>query len=364
MKSRLVRFLALTLVLALLAVGCSSKAPSAQQPSAGGQASSGQAPQPSETAQPAAAVELKMVMFLVDKYPGNVFTHMFIDKVHSLSGGRLKINLIGGPEAIPTADQVGAVQRGVVDIANAILSSANSLVPGVVQVGRAEYAPAELREKGLVAYLQEQFKPHGLYYLGASSPSDPAEQVAFYFKEPVKSLSDLKGRKIATSGGLMKSFIAALGATPVAIPFTEYFTAMERGVVDGYLVGVPGILDWGLVPVTKCMLDEPLGSGSAAFFVNLKTWEGLAQEYKDILTQAAIETEKEGVRKWKEVTDETRAQISKAGIQLVKFNKEDAVKFYKLYREKCLEESYAQGKKEIVDKIAELSLNPDFHRLK
>ena len=127
-------------------------------------------------------VELTMVIFLPDIPPGNFWSHMFMDKVKAISKGELVIKLMGGPEAIPATDSPAAAQRGSVDIANAMLPFADTLAPGMDALGRAEYAPAELRKNGTLEFVQKLFEKSGIYYLGASSPSDPQVQTAFYFK--------------------------------------------------------------------------------------------------------------------------------------------------------------------------------------
>jgi hypothetical protein len=35
---------------------------------------------------------------------------------------------------------------------------------------------------------------------------------------------------------------------------------MERGTVDGYIIGIPGIQDFQSYAFTKVMHDEPIGS--------------------------------------------------------------------------------------------------------
>jgi TRAP-type C4-dicarboxylate transport system substrate-binding protein len=338
--------------LALLTVGCNKQSAPAPQ---------GQAP--AEEIKP---VELRMVMFLHENAAGN-FTNMWIEKVDEYSNGRIKIKVIGGPEAIPTSDQVSAVQQGVVDIANAVISPAEPFVPGITYLGRAEYSAAELRQRGVVAFLQEKFRPHGLYYLGASSPSEPAAQGTFFFKtKAVRKLEDFKGLKIATYAGTLKGLIEALGGSALSVNFTEYYTALERGVADGYLIGTPGISAFGLVPVTKYWLDEPVFSGSGAFFVNLKVWESLPQELKDALTKATEEFEVDAEKAYADLVAQARAEASAAGVEFIKLPPEDSVRFYQLYREQSRKDVYAivGDKREILDELIRLVSNDDFYRLK
>jgi TRAP-type C4-dicarboxylate transport system substrate-binding protein len=339
----------------------------------GGCASSTPAPVPATSAAPAPAapapaaagpITLSMVMFLPDVPPGNAWTHLFMDKVAKYSNGALTIKLLGGPEAIPPMDAPSAVQRGTVDIANSMHTFADSLAPGVDCIGRAEYTPAELRKNGTVAFAQELFAKAGIYYLGASSPSGPQNQVGLFLNKVVSKFDDLKGLKIAAPGGDHKAMIEAFGSTCLPINFTDFYTGMERHTIDGYTIGIPGISDFGLAPVTACLLDETFTSNGAAFMVNLNTWNKLPQNLKDVLTKAAIETEgDEGIAMWDKLVAKTKQDSAAAGVKIVKFSHEDSVKFYKSYRDSMNAEDLRKNP-ENVAKFQKMTLNPDFARLK
>ena len=306
---------------------------------------------------------LSMVTFLPDIPPGNTYVHIFLDKVKSISNGEMKISLMGGPEAIPPADAPAAVKNGVVQIGNVMYVFVNAMVQGLDALARTEYSPQEMRANGGFKFVQDLVAKFGLFYLGASAPSLPQTQTVIYLKKPISSIEELKGLKIAAAGGSQKSAIEGLGAVCVPIHFTDYFTAMERGVVDGYNVGIPGILDFGLVPVTGCMLDEPFSSCGGAFIINMKTWNKLPQNHKDVLIQAAIETEKDGSDAFHRIVDDVKKEISDGGVKIVKFSKEDSIKFYKNYRDKMGEEDLSRWP-EFVTELHKYTLNPDFYRLK
>jgi TRAP-type C4-dicarboxylate transport system substrate-binding protein len=303
-------------------------------------------------------------MFAPDKPPGNTWSRQFAQRVEELSNGRLKINLIGGPEAIPADEAPAAVQRGVVDMAEALGYALNKLVPGFDSVHMAEYTPAELRERGLTAYLQEQFAAQGLYYLGVCKPAEPHVVNIFGFRKPVTKLADFKGLKIATDGAAAAAFVKELGATPVAIPLTEYFTAMERGTIDGYTCGIPPVIDFGLGPVTKFILEESIfSSGGMVYVVNLNTWNKLPADLQEVLTQASIEHEK-NTKLWDDIVAQAKAELVKQGVQFGKLPPDEALAYYEAFRKTIMEQDYQIGKREIVSKIHELILNPDFYRLK
>ena len=49
---------------------------------------------------------------------------------------------------------------------------------------------------------------------------------------PINSVDDLKGVKIRSPEGLAAEVFKRAGASPVSLPFSEVYTALEKGVVD------------------------------------------------------------------------------------------------------------------------------------
>ena len=352
MKKLFVIAVVVLMLVGLILGGCTQPAPSPTP-----------TPTPTPTPEAKEPVELSIVMFIPDIPPGNAWTHMLADKVASKSKGELTIKIVGGPEAIPTPDLPAAVQRGSVDMANVMHTFVDTMAPGLDCIGRAEYAPAELRVNGCLDFAQELCNKAGLYYLGASSPSEPQQQVALFLNKEVKTFDDLKGLKIAAPGGDHKAMIEAFGSTCLPISFMDFYTGMERGTIDGYTIGVPGIQDFGLEPVTKCMLNELFTSNGAAFLVNMDVWNGLSQAHKDILTEAAIETEIEGVQVYKDLCASVEEAITAVGVKVVKFaSHDDSVKFYKSYRDAMGADDLTKNPN--VEKFQKFTLDPDFYRLK
>lgn len=56
----------------------------------------------------------------------------------------------------------------------------------------------------------------------------------FFFKEPVKGIDDLKGKKIRVSSDqIMTGMVEGLGASPTVVSFNELYSSLQSGVVDG-----------------------------------------------------------------------------------------------------------------------------------
>jgi TRAP-type C4-dicarboxylate transport system substrate-binding protein len=310
-------------------------------------------------------ITLTLTSFLPDIPPGANWHRLFIQKVHDLSNGAMTIQLTG-PEAFPAPDAPSAVQRGAVDIASALGPFCSSLVPGADSIGRAEYSPMQMRDPnspshGAYQYYQDAFAKVGIYFFGASVSSYPQVQTVIYLGKEISTLDDLKGLKIAATGGSNKAFIDSLGATTVPIDFTDYFTSMERGTVDGYNIGIPGIQDFSLTPVTKAMLDEPFSSNGGFWIMNMDKYNSLSQAQKDVINQAAIQSEIEGADLFTQTVEKVKSDISAAGVKIIHLSPADSKAFYLAYRNNMWADDIARLG-DIGQKLHDWLVDPNFPR--
>ncbi len=342
-------FIAVSIVLlvALLLSGCSSKASTSSTTTSSGQI---------------APIELSMVSFLPDIPPGGNWARLFIDDVKKISNGAITIKF-SGPEAIPAPDAPSAVQRGTIDIASALSPFCDALVPGSNSIGRAEYNPMKLRTGEAFKYYQDGFAKVGIKYLGASVSSEAQVQTVFYLGKQISSLADLKGLKIAAAGGSNKAFIQSVGAVCVPIDFPDYFTAMERGTVDGYNIGIPGIQDFSLTPVTKGMLDEPFSSCGGMLIMNMAKYNSLSAAQQDALNKAVIQSEIDGAKMFTETVTKVKNDISAAGVKIIHLSAADSKAFYLSYRDSMWAEDVARWP-DVAPKLKGWLVDPNFPRAK
>ena len=86
-----------------------------------------------------------------------------------------------------------------------------------------------------------------------------------YSKAAIKSLADLKGKKIRTAGPTETEFTRAIGMTPVSVAPSEIYTGLQQGLLDGnWVADAPHFFNKGY-EVTKYIFD--VGSAGAGFFV-------------------------------------------------------------------------------------------------
>jgi TRAP-type C4-dicarboxylate transport system substrate-binding protein len=265
----------------------------------------------------------------------------FTDLVEQMVAKRypeeLKIQFIGGPEAVKTPDQVQALQRGMVDMVFTTSAYYLSVLPEVDALKLSDFAPAEERASGAWAYMNDLHEKIGIYYLARLGLSI---KFHLYLKKPIKS-ADLKGLNIRVSPMYLQ-VIKGLGGNPVVIPPTEVYVALERNVVDGYCWPSVGIGDWGWQKQTKYVVDPGFYNVPNPLLVNLKIWNNLPQKLRDLLKEAAIEAEKTVVAYFDDLAKKERPILFKEGIQVIDLPPAEKEKFLKV--------AYEEGWKDILGK--------------
>ena len=92
-----------------------------------------------------------------------------------------------------------------------------------------------------------------------------------------------------------RDFFQALGATVVQTAPGEVYTALERGVVDGYGWPITGIFDLGWHEKTKYRVDPGFYSAEVSVLINKTSWDKLNAAQKKVITDAAAWLEEQAV---------------------------------------------------------------------
>lgn len=140
-------------------------------------------------------------------------------------------------------------------------------------------------------------------------------------REPVKTLADLKGKRVRATGGAAE-FIKHLGGVPVGATLVEAVGLLQRGGLDCQY----GIIDWlrtfGYADFAKHLTDHPLGLTGPAigFMLNRDFWNKLTPDQKKLyIKEAAWMSANQVVGNFIKANEDGLKQIMKdKGVQLVK----------------------------------------------
>jgi TRAP-type C4-dicarboxylate transport system substrate-binding protein len=256
----------------------------------------------------------------------------FIDKVNADGKGLVQIAYKGGPKAMPPFEVGNALKNGVVDIANATGAFYTNVFPEADAWKLTERPMAELRKNGGFDYMAKLYDERmNAVFLARHIDNNPFH---LYLTKPIAK-PDLTGLKIRITP-VYREFFQALGATVVQTAPGEVYTALERGVVDGYGWPITGIFDLGWHEKTKFRVDPGFYSAEVSILINKAALAKLNDKQKKVILEAAAWLEAQAAETEKENSADIARQKA-AGIQVIEFKGADGAAF----RAKAYESGWA-----------------------
>lgn len=260
---------------------------------------------------------------------GMIYTQAAVDffepevakRVAEKTNYRIKwIEAYGGTVA-KLAEVLGATQSGLLDIsvtsfafepAKLFLMNMNYYVPfesaDPVIVTKATRKVIDENQ----AVFDNLWKRYNQKFL-ALGPTGGYELITTF---PVKSLADLKGRKIAAAGPNLLQ-LQGTGAIPVQSNLNEAYTALQTGVYEGWVMWPDASYRFKLHEVAKYYTY--VGFGACAIqgiAINLDTWNKLPKEVQDIIVQVAKEYEIKSAEMAKKADKDADAKMKAAGVTI------------------------------------------------
>jgi TRAP-type transport system periplasmic protein len=247
----------------------------------------------------------------------------FIEKVNADGKGVIQINYIGGPKAMPPFEVGNALKSGVVDIANVTGAFYTNLMPEADAWKLTERPMSEIRKNGGYDYMAKIYEQKLNAILLARHIDDNPFHI--YLNKPITTI-DLTGLKLRITP-VYRDFFQSLGATVVQTAPGEVYTALERGVVDGYGWPITGIFDLGWNEKTKYRVDPGFYSAEVSILINKATLDKLNPAQKKVIADASAWLEAQASQTVKE-NEADIARQKAAGIQVIEFKGVDAIAFH------------------------------------
>ncbi|MCO4786094.1 TRAP transporter substrate-binding protein [Marinomonas atlantica] len=239
--------------------------------------------------------------------------------IETNTDGAVKVQVLYSGEGVGTTGILGAVKSGLVTMGAPFQSMhAGELPAGVVEIGLpggtddTDKLHELFYDKGWDEILKEAYGSQGLVWL------DPYIQPPVYIitKEPIESIEDFQGLKIRAPGAYGK-FLRNLGASPVSLAWSEIYTSLSTGVIDGSIgSNMIDHRDGNHVEVAKYMYKLPLaGAQVLPIVVNRNAWNKLTDEQKAEVKAATATHAEEQLTKSKQWEAEAVAEMEAKGLK-------------------------------------------------
>lgn len=192
-------------------------------------------------------VTLKVHHFLpAGSFANTMFIQPWCDKVAKDSNNRMRCQIYPSMQLGGTPPQlIDQVRDGVVDV----IWTLTGYTPGRFPRVEAFELPfmmqsPEATSKALWDYVQ-QYAPQEFKDMHPIVFHVHGDGVFHLRDKPIRTLADFKGLKLRAPTRQTNKFLAALGATPVAMPVPAVGESISKGVIDG------AVVPYEVVPAVK-----------------------------------------------------------------------------------------------------------------
>lgn len=241
------------------------------------------------------------------------------DNIGKFSNGRIKVQVLYSGEGVGTTGLLSATKSGLITMAAPFQSMhAGELPAGIVEQGLpgitsdTDELYSLFHDKGWDNILTQAYGAYGLKWL------EPYIQPPVYVltKKPINSIEDFKGLKVRAPGAYGK-FLRNLGASPTSLAWSEIYTSLATGVIDGSIgSNMIDHRDGNHVEVAKYMYKMPLaGAQVLSLVVNQRAWDKLDDDLKAAVNKAAQLHAKSQLEKSREWESEAVAEMETKGLK-------------------------------------------------
>ena len=223
---------------------------------------------------------------------------LFKEQVERETQGALRVEIFDSGKLYNDEQVVGAVQSGAIEMGSAVISQISKRLPAAdimeqpflfnfEALTRAALSPeSELRQLIDKAVL-ETIGVHVLWWQNAGT------QVLLSKGVDMAEPSRLKAKKVRVFSDTMASFAQHCGGTPQVLSITKVHDGLKQGTTDVAMIATVAVETRDLWKVADTITRTDHTGTEFLVIINAKTWAGLTDQHKDIITQAAKASERE-----------------------------------------------------------------------
>lgn len=174
-----------------------------------------------------------------DNDPETLAAYKFAELVKEESNGRIEIQVFPNGQLGGMKDNIQSLQMGAIEIARsnpAWLADAGVKKMNVLSlpfIFRSVEQANKILEGTIGDQLLAEVENAGIQLIGIGY-FEPTLRHFFFRDKQVTTLSDIKGLKLRVpTSEVYKDMVRAFGASPTPIAYSELYSALQTGVVDG-----------------------------------------------------------------------------------------------------------------------------------
>ena len=256
----------------------------------------------------------------------------YFDRVQTMSNGEIVIEPFFSSSVVKSVETFDAAATGILDC---------DMTGGAYQTGKN---PAFQFVGDIMGGYDTPWQQYAWFYYGGGAEAANElyneynmqligwwiyGQESMSSSKPLRGPADLKDWKFRSPPGLETEIFAELGAKPVVMDFTEIFTALETGIIDGAdASGLANNVGLGLYDLVKHATYPGFHSmPSDHLAIRKDAWDALPEDLQRIIDVAMQKLAFQTALTFEVKNNEAAAALREKGITLHDWSAEDRATF-------------------------------------
>ncbi len=256
----------------------------------------------------------------------------YIDNVQTMSNGEIEIEMFYSSSVVGSVETFDAAATGILDCdmtGGAYQTGKNPAFQFVGDIMGGYATPYQqlswLYYGGGLEDAQALYNPYGMQLIGWWVYG----QESLASTKPIGGIADLKDWKFRSPPGMETKIFDKLGASPIVMDFTEIFTALETGIIDGAdASGIANNVGLGLYDIAGHANYPGFHSmPSDHLACNKDVWDGMPEHHRRIMSVAMESLALRTALIFEKANAEAVAQLRADGITIHEWSAEDLQTF-------------------------------------
>lgn len=140
----------------------------------------------------------------------------------------------------------------------------------------------------------------------------------FFTVKPITGMKDLAGMKLRVSNDpVMNGMVQGLGASPTVVSFTELYSALQTGVVDGAEQPIANYKSNAFPEVAPNLILDGHTLGAIQVIISDKAWNKLTKAQQDVLMKAGAYAQDFNAQLSEKKEQDVLKELKDAGVNVI-----------------------------------------------
>lgn len=264
--------------------------------------------------------------------------------VEEASGGEIQLKFFEPGALVPALELFDAVKSGTVDAGWSTSGYWQGKEPALALFSAVPFGPsapeyaAWLFNGGGEELYQKIYAKHNMHAMicGVIAP-----EASGWFREPLNSIDDIKGKKMRFFG-LGAKVMQKLGVDTQLLAAADIYPALERGTIDATEFSQPAIdLNLGFYQIAKNYYFPGWHQQSTTFelIINKAKWDAMSKSQQALLKLACRANYANGMAEGEAIQGKALKELQSKGVTIHSWKAEDLAKLEATWNEVAAEEA-------------------------